>query len=62
MIVKKLCYGYYVIQSSNHQKLIDEKRLPKCTEMIFIEHSCILNNNKPKMAPFSKFQMFVELK
>ena len=33
-IVKKRCHGYYVIQSSNHQKLIEEKRLSKCDVII----------------------------
>ena len=30
MVVKKGCYAYYVIQSSNDQKLNKEKRLSKC--------------------------------
>ena len=39
MVVKKGCNGNYVIQSSNHQKYIEEK-------MIFIKYFCILYNNK----------------
>ena len=41
----KRSYGYYVIQSSNHQKLIEEKRLPKGDAITFIKHLWILNNN-----------------
>ena len=33
------------IQSSNHQKLIEEKRLSNCDIMILIKHLLILNNN-----------------
>ena len=62
MVVKKRCYGYCVIQSSNQQILIVDKRLLICDVIIFIEHSDILNNNKPKMARFSKFQMQVPKK
>ena len=43
-MVIKICYGYYSIQSSNHQKLIEEKRLSKCDVMMFIKHLCILNS------------------
>ena len=40
MVVKMVgCNGYYVIQSSNHQKSIDKK-------MIFIKHFWILCYNK----------------
>ena len=38
-------YGCQVIQISNHQILIEEKRWSKCDVMIFVEHLCILNNN-----------------
>ena len=47
MIVKKIFYGYYVIQSSKQQKFIEEKRLSTCDAMTFIEHFCILDNKKP---------------
>ena len=43
---KKGCYGYYIIQSSNCQKLIEEKRLSKCAVVIFIKHLNILNNKE----------------
>ena len=36
---KKGCYGDYVIQSSNHQKLIEEK-------IKLVKHFCILCYNK----------------
>ena len=45
-LVCKKGYGYYVIQSSNHQKFIGEKRLSKYDVLIFIKHLCILDNNK----------------
>ena len=43
---KKGFYGYYVIQSSNHQKSIEEKILSKCDVIIFIKHLCTLNKYK----------------
>ena len=46
----KRCYGYYVIQSSNHQKLKEEKRLSKFDVIIFIKHLCILNNNNTSIS------------
>ena len=54
MVVKNGCFGYYIIKRSNYQKLIKEKKLSKCDEIIFIEHLCILNNNKQKKAQFLK--------
>ena len=33
---KKRCFGYYVIQSSNKQKITTERRLSKCGVMLFV--------------------------
>ena len=52
MIVKK---GIMVIKSFEAQTT----KKSKCDVMIFIEHLCILNNNMPKMAQFSKLQLLV---
>ena len=57
MVVKKGSYGYYVIHSSNHQKII-----VKMWFNDFIERLCILNNNVSKMAQLFKFQMLWALK
>ena len=62
MVVKKGYYDYFVIQTSNQQKFVEEKRLSKCGVIIFIENLCILNNQPPKMDQFSKFKMLIALK
>ena len=41
MVLKKGRYGYYVIQSSDHQKLVEEKILLKCDIKISIKHFSI---------------------
>ena len=42
---KKGRLSYYIIHSSNHQKLIKEKILSNCDVVIFIKHLCIFNHD-----------------
>ena len=56
---EKVYYGYFGVQSSNHEKLIEEEKLSKCDEMIFIKYVCIDNK---KILKFWKLFTFQSLK